>query len=101
MSLTALSFMPMIASASGGYDIPGGLNPLTQLHQREMVLPAQHADVIRRLASDGGGGGGGGGGIPSVDVHFHGENMGGGFWLMHEENLVKALKRAQRNGKLL
>ena len=101
MSLTALSFMPMIASASGGYDIPGGLNPITQLHQREMVLPAQHADVIRRLASDGGGGGGGGGGIPSVDVHFHGENMGGGFWLMHEDNMVKALKRAQRNGKLL
>lgn len=42
------------ASASGGYDIPAGVNPLTQLHEREMVLPAQYADTIRGLASQGG-----------------------------------------------
>lgn len=44
-----------IASAAGGYDIPGGVNPVTQLHEREMVLPANLADRIRGM-TDGGGG---------------------------------------------
>ena len=43
------------ASAAQGYDIPSGVNPVTQLHQREMVLPAKHADVIRDMADGGGG----------------------------------------------
>ncbi|MFZ5544403.1 MAG: hypothetical protein ACOZJZ_12655, partial [Pseudomonadota bacterium] len=38
------------ASAAGGFDIPASLNPITQLHAKEMVLPAKHADVIRSLA---------------------------------------------------
>lgn len=42
------------ASAEGGYDIPAGTNPMTQLHEREMVLPKQQADVIRGLAANGG-----------------------------------------------
>lgn len=45
-----------VASAAKGFDIPAGVNPLTQLHEKEMVLPAQHADTIRRLgqtANDG------------------------------------------------
>lgn len=42
------------ASASRGYDIPAGTNPITQLHAREMVLPATQADVIRRMADNGG-----------------------------------------------
>lgn len=46
-----------LASAAGGYDIPAGLNPVVQLHEREMVLPAKHADVVREMADDGGGGG--------------------------------------------
>jgi len=62
----AMSFAAT-ASASGGFDIPAGLNPVTQLHAREMVLPAQHADVIRSLADSQGGAGGMGGG----QVHFH------------------------------
>lgn len=45
-----------IASAEGGYDIPAGENPMTQLHEREMVLPKAQADVIRGLASGGGSG---------------------------------------------
>ena len=53
-----------IASARGGYDIPAGVNPVTQLHEEEMVLPKQHANTIRalgkNLTSDGGIGGGGG-----------------------------------------
>jgi lambda family phage tail tape measure protein len=43
-----------IASAEGGYDIPAGVNPMTQLHAQEMVLPKAQANVIRNLASEGG-----------------------------------------------
>ncbi|WP_446906398.1 transglycosylase SLT domain-containing protein [Acinetobacter baumannii] len=53
-----------IKSARGGYDIPAGVNPVTQLHEEEMVLPKQHANTIRalgkNLTSDGGISGGGG-----------------------------------------
>lgn len=45
--------------AAGGFDIPSGMNPVTQLHEKEMVLPAQYADVIRGLANNGGASGGG------------------------------------------
>jgi len=48
-----------ILSASGGFDIPAGVNPITQLHQREMVLPAKQADVVRDMADGGGKRGGG------------------------------------------
>jgi hypothetical protein len=47
------------ASAEGGYDIPGGVNPVTQLHEKEMVLPKAQAEVIRGLARSGGGTGSG------------------------------------------
>lgn len=47
------------ASAEGGYDIPAGVNPVTQLHEKEMVLPKAQAEVIRGLAGRGGVGGGG------------------------------------------
>ena len=57
-----------ISSASGGYDIPAGVNPLTQLHSKEMVLPAQYADVIRGVA---GGNGRNGGGRAGDEIHIH------------------------------
>jgi hypothetical protein len=41
-------------SAEGGYDIPAGINPMVQTHQREMILPAEHADTIRSLKGSGG-----------------------------------------------
>ena len=52
-----MAFVPG-AHAMGGFDIPQGLNPITQLHQREMVLPAHLADPIREMAARGGRGGG-------------------------------------------
>lgn len=42
-----------IPSAAGGWDIPRGMNPLTQLHEREMVLPANIADVVRGASGGG------------------------------------------------
>lgn len=47
------SFIPTM-SAAGGVDIPAGINPIIQAHAKEMVLPAEQADVIRKLASGGG-----------------------------------------------
>ncbi len=52
-------------SARGGYDIPAGVNPITQLHEREMVLPQAQADAVRNMAD----GGGGGGGVMNVTIH--------------------------------
>lgn len=49
-------------SAEGGYDIPGGVNPVVQTHQREMILPEEHADTIRSLSKGGRGG----------TIHIHG-----------------------------
>lgn len=51
-------------SAKGGFDIPAGVNPVTQLHEREMVLPAEYADTIRSMAGGASMAGAGG-------MHFH------------------------------
>lgn len=50
---TVLGYVGRIASARGGFDVPSGVNPITQLHEKEMVLPAKQADVIRDLANGG------------------------------------------------
>jgi hypothetical protein len=63
MFANAMSYAAAAASAAGGYDIPSGVSPVTQLHPREMVLPEQLANVVRGMAANGGGGGG--------DTHFH------------------------------
>jgi hypothetical protein len=57
------AFAPL-ASARGGYDIPAGVNPVTQLHEKEMVLPAKQADAVRQMAEGGGGGG-------AIHLHVH------------------------------
>ncbi len=62
-----LAFKGMIASAAGGFDIPAGVNPLTQLHAQEMVLPARLANPMRSFLEGYGGGGVAGGG----DAHLH------------------------------
>lgn len=36
-----------LRSASRGFNIPSGLNPVTQLHEEEMVLPADIANPLR------------------------------------------------------
>lgn len=42
-----------VMSAEDGYDVPKGVNPMTQLHEQEMVLPKQYANVIRGMAAIG------------------------------------------------
>jgi hypothetical protein len=65
-----------IKSASGGYSIPRGTNPVTQLHEEEMVLPKAESSVIRDLAAGkiGNGGGssaGSSGGSAGHTVNYH------------------------------
>ena len=64
-SAVVIGFAGNVASAEGGYDIPAGVNPMTQLHEREMVLPRAQADAVRDMAS------GGGGGAPSITYNDH------------------------------
>lgn len=64
-----------IKSASGGYDIPSGVNPMTQLHEEEMVLPKPYANVIRDMASNGGASGAGGSGAMGGAVEQNNFNI--------------------------
>jgi hypothetical protein len=57
---TVLGLASYVPGAAGGYDIPAGVNPMTQLHQQEMVLPANLAKGLRNMIGNGGRGGGGG-----------------------------------------
>lgn len=94
MSALALSFAPM-ASAAGGFDIPGTLNPITQLHAKEMVLPAKYADVIRDMAD----GSGGGGGQPvNVVYNDHSGRLSRAEIERNISVIADGLAKAQRNG---
>lgn len=44
-----------VPSAANGFDIPRGMNPLTQLHEEEMVLPKNLANNVRNMTSKDGG----------------------------------------------
>ena len=78
-----------IPSAAGGWDIPAGINPLTQLHENEMVLPAEHAQTIREMAGQSGG-----------DDSTIIINLTGGDFI-HKKDLAKLLKRMRRDFKFV
>lgn len=75
-----------IPSAAGGWDIPAGINPLTQLHENEMVLPAEHAQTIRDMAGQGGRG-------DTIVIN----TTGGDF--IHKKDLAKLLRQLNRDFK--
>lgn len=78
-----------IPSAAGGWDIPAGINPLTQLHENEMVLPAEHAQTIREMAGQSGGDG------STIIIN----STGGDF--IHKKDLAKLLKQMKRDFKFV
>lgn len=78
-----------IPSAAGGWDIPAGINPLTQLHENEMVLPAEHAQTIREMAGQSGG--------DNSTIIIN--TTGGDF--VHKKDMVKLLKQLNREFKLV
>jgi hypothetical protein len=96
MAMGAMSLF----SARDGFDVPSGVNPLTQLHEREMVLPAAQADAVRGLAS-----GEGGGSAGVKDVHFHVQALDGDsvrrFFNQHKVSLMESIRAASRNGTQL
>ena len=78
-----------IPSAAGGWDIPAGINPLTQLHENEMVLPAEHAQTIREMAGQSGG--------DNSTIIIN--TTGGDF--IHKKDIAKLLKQMNRDFKLV
>jgi len=73
----------------GGWDIPAGINPLTQLHENEMVLPAEHAQTIREMAGQSGG--------DNSTIIIN--TTGGDF--VHKKDIAKLLKQLNREFKLV
>lgn len=88
-----------IKSASGGYDIPSGLNPMVQAHAEEMILPAKYANLLRGMAESGGSSGGRGGGdthnytIQAVDAKSFGQLL-----KTQAHVLGPAIRQLARNG---
>lgn len=118
------ALMPL-AAASKGYDIPAGVNPLTQLHEKEMVLPAYLAEPLRGMLRSAGPrsspslAGMAGAAASSTrgetalrgsrgDVNLHyGPRYGGDRNMSMDQmlerdgkRLIRFLKRAKRNGDL-
>jgi len=102
-----LDFKGLVASAEGGFDIPTGVNPLTQLHQEEMVLPARFAnplrDVLGSFSPSGANTSAAGGDAGDTHLHLH---MGAGAdgpslqrWFdSHGDKLTKTLAAQTRKG---
>jgi hypothetical protein len=86
-----------VPSAAGGFDIPKGMNPLTQLHEREMVLPANLADTVRNMAAAGGGDA-----APrqTTPVQLRAANVGRDFLMMNRNDLAAVLRTLGAEFKL-
>ena len=80
-------------AAEGGFDVPAGMNPITKLHEKEMVLPRAQADVIRNMAD------GGGTASSKVELHVHATDAQSVARLFanNGEHIVAALRKQQRN----
>jgi len=89
----------VVASASRGFDIPKGLNPMTQLHEEEMVLPANIANPLRQqLAGEGAGGQGRGGrGGDTIHVHAMDARSFESYLKKNSHALAPGLRRMARN----
>lgn len=110
----AMSFLPL-AFAAQGYDVPSGVNPLTQLHEEEMVLPKNIANPLRsmlagpqrsNLSSDAAmaGRAAASNSVSGGDVHYH-DNTEKGLSpsqiVANRAALAKAIKMAHREGRFV
>lgn len=82
-----------IRSASKGFDIPPGLNPLTQLHEEEMVLPSDIAKPLRDSLVNSGGVGAG------IHMHVHTQSTKDfeTFLKTNSHVIAPAMRRMARN----
>lgn len=85
-----LGFRSQVKSARGGYDIPSGVNPLTQLHEEEMVLPKEQANAVRDMAS---------GGSSQTVVNLGGVDAGE-FLMVNKKSLARAMRAVARDNML-
>lgn len=85
-----LAFGAKLPSAAGGFDIPAGANPITQLHEKEMVLPAKYADAIRGMTE------GGQQGMTAPTVELRGVSAGD-FFVAARSDLIKVLNQGRRD----
>jgi hypothetical protein len=79
-------------SAESGFDVPSGMNPVTQLHQNEMVLPAEHADTIRNLKD-------GAGSQTHIHIHAMDAKSFKQALMGNQGGLLDVLHTAIRNGR--
>jgi hypothetical protein len=86
-----LAFGAKVPSAAGGFDIPAGANPLTQLHEKEMVLPAKYADAIRQMTETKEGRGD----APPI-VELRGVSAGD-FFVASRADLIRVLNQGRRD----
>lgn len=88
-----ISAVLSMKSAAGGFDIPSGVNPVTQLHQEEMVLPASIANPLRASLNDGGGFGG----STHITIHAVDAKSIKDLFMSNSDTLVNALKKGTRS----
>ncbi len=81
-------------SAAGGYDIPKGVNPMTQLHEEEMVLPSPLANAVRRMAEGGGASASQAPAMPPVELRGA---SAGEFFIAVRSDLLRVLNGAKRD----
>lgn len=88
-----------IPFAASGFDVPAGLNPVTQLHAEEMVLPANLANKVRNM-SDGPVAGGASGGNVTFNVNAFDSKDVASFFKKNGSAIANALKGPQRDFQL-
>lgn len=81
-------------SAAGGYDIPKGVNPVTQLHEEEMVLPSPLANAVRRMAGEGSDSAPAAAPMPPVELRGV---SAGDFFIAVRSDLLRVLNGAKRD----
>lgn len=80
-----------VLAARQGFEVPAGSSPITRLHEKEMVLPADIATPMRDMLAGGGGGGG-------INVTIHAVDAKGvrDLFTKHGSELVRALRQQGR-----
>jgi hypothetical protein len=88
-----MGLMSGMPSAAGGFNIPAGMNPITQLHEKEMVLPASIAQPLRDQLAGGGGMGG------NLTVQIHAMDGASIRRVVESSDFQLAIREAARNGR--
>lgn len=89
-----IGLLSSIPKASGGYDIPTGVNPVVQAHGGEMILPRPLADSIRAMTAGGATAAGGGG----ITLNFNGPSDRA-WWMSQQDHILRVIGDAVRRNR--